>query len=366
MSNDSISQKVMRLHNELRFWWHDLCRIAVALYDPRDDMLSTFVSSSDGESPLVHYRARLADVPSLKALAEQRQSRVIVDLEALRSPPSAHTQRLLQAGFRSSYSVPMYSPNGQLTGFLFFDANRAGYFDPSLTRHLDIYAELLSALIQAEIAPVQTLSGAVFTAKRFTDLRDEETGAHLARVAHYARLIATNLADKHALDDEYIEFLYQFAPLHDIGKIAIPDRILLSPARLDAAQRRIMQTHVTRGLAIIDEMIGNFGLRNLDHVETLRDIVLRHHEQWDGGGYPDGLSGNDIPLAARIVSLADSFDALLSTRPYKPAWTHAKVKQHLRLQRGRKFDPDCVDALLQDETVLLAIREKYLDSATRH
>jgi len=357
--SNSISQKVLRLHQELSFWWQDLCRIAVALYDPLDEQLTTFVSNSSHDDPLTQYRMPLAEVPSLQELARKRSNRIIEDLHDLKQSTSHHTRCLIEAGFRSSYTVPMFSPNGQLIGFLFFDSNKPGYFDQALIHHLDIYAELLSALIQSEIAPAQTLSAAVFTAKRFTDLRDEETGAHLARVAHYARLIASKLAGRYGLNDEYIEFLYQFAPLHDIGKVAIPDQILLNSRRLDERERRIMQTHVVRGLEIVDEMIANFGLHSLDHVEILRDIVLYHHEQWDGNGYPQGLAADAIPLAARIVCVADCFDALLSQRPYKPAWEFAKVKAHLLQERGSKFAPDCVDALLSDEPEIESIRQRF-------
>lgn len=359
----SISHKVVRLHNELRFWWRDLCRIGVALYDPHNDQLSTFVSSDkqDGENPLEHYQVTLSQVPSLKELADLRRTRVVSDLGGYGDPANEHTRRLLKAGFRSSYTVPMYCSNGHFSGFLFFDAEQADYFTPELTHHLDVYAELLSALIQAEIAPTQVLSAAVYTAKRFTDWRDEETGAHLARVSHYSRLMGYALADSQQLEDEYIQFLFQFAPLHDIGKVAIPDSILLAPRKLSEEEFQIMQTHVGKGLNIVNELIDNFGLGQVYHLQLLRDIVLHHHERWDGKGYPNGLAGTDIPLAARIVAVADCFDALLTERPYKPAWGYQETCDYMREHAGSHFDPACVEALLARPADIDDVRQRFRD-----
>ena len=357
----SISQKVLRLHEELRFRWQDLCRIAIALYDASNGMLTTFVASDKKRDPLPHYRLPLAEVPSLVGLARQRRCRVIDELDDDLSGESLHRRQLIDIGLRSSYTVPLYGSGGDLSGFLFFDAERPEFFSQELTRHLDVYAELLSTLVQSEMAPVRLLNAAVFSAKRFAHWRNEETGAHLARVAHYARLIADHLTPAHALSDEYIEYLYQFAPLHDIGKVAIPDEILLQQGPLDARQNAIMRTHVGKGLNIVDEMVENFGLGQLPHIQMLRDIVLLHHERWDGGGYPNGLVGEEIPLAARIVGLADYFDALLSARPYKRAWSLERTKTHILEQRERHFDPQCVDALCAGLAQVPAIRDRYVD-----
>ena len=362
--NDQVSQKILKLHEELRFWWTDLCRIAIALYDPGADTLSTFVSSNDRDNPLTHYQAQLEDVPSLQKIAAEGQPRIIDNLRTLADSGSHHTQSLLAAGVLSSYTVPVYSSNQELTGFLFFNSDQTNYFNQELVHHLDIYAQLLIALLEAEISPIKVLSAAVYTAKRFTSWRDEETGEHLARVSHYSRLIANGLHEKKGLSDEYIEFLFQFAPMHDIGKITIPDKILLKPGPLDRQERDIMNTHVSKGVEIVDQLVESFSLHGVTHVEIMRNIVHYHHERWDGKGYLQGLSGEEIPLEARIVALADCFDALLSERPYKPAWSFEKTKGYLREQSGRHFDPACVDALLIDQAQIHSIRERFADKAT--
>lgn len=357
--NGSVSDKVLRIHGELRFWWKDLCRLAIALHDPNLDVLTTFVASGDASNHLTHYQMPLRDVPSLMNLVVTRRTRTIDDLAVLSSSTSEHSRRLLAAGYRSSYTVPMFSRGSEFLGFLFFDAKIVGYFTAELTHHLDVYAELIAALVQAELGPIRTLQGAVYTAQHFTSYRDEETGEHLARVAAYSRMLAAGLAGVHGLNDEYVEYLYQFAPLHDIGKVCVPDSILLKPGRLNSAEREVMQTHVTRGLAMIDTMISDFGLNGLEHVQMLRSIVLHHHEYWNGGGYPHGLAGEQIPLAARIVALADCFDALATERPYKPAWELDACFEYVLGQRGVQFDPDCVDMFLASEFAVHAIVERF-------
>jgi putative two-component system response regulator len=174
--------------------------------------------------------------------------------------------------------------------------------------------------------------------------RDPETGAHLLRMAGYARLTATNLG----LSGEEQEDIDNAAPLHDIGKIGIPDHILLKPGRLDDAEMQIMRTHPLIGAEILKD--GNSKL-----MRNAAIIALSHHEKFDGSGYPHGLKGEDIPLYGRIVAVADVFDALTSSRPYKAAWSIERATDWLRQNAGSHFDPACVEALLNDMRQVLAI-----------
>jgi response regulator RpfG family c-di-GMP phosphodiesterase len=178
--------------------------------------------------------------------------------------------------------------------------------------------------------------------------RDEETNTHMQRMARTARLIAGELG----LDAHYRELLLLAAPLHDIGKVGIPDRILLKPGKLDAIEWGIMKTHARIGYELLQD----------SSAEVMRlgaEIAHAHHEKWNGDGYPNGLAGEAIPLAGRIVAVADVFDALLNVRHYKPAWGLDDTLKLLRGERGSHFDPACVNALLRRLDEAMDIQKQY-------
>jgi HD-GYP domain-containing protein (c-di-GMP phosphodiesterase class II) len=179
-------------------------------------------------------------------------------------------------------------------------------------------------------------------------MRDPETGSHLDRMSRYSRLIAMKLADEYNLSDDFIEHLFMFSPLHDIGKIAIPDSVLLKPGKLNASERNIMKTHAHMGCEIIDDLLKNFDFENIEYIDMLRNIIEYHHENINGHGYPRGIKGDDIPIEARIVAVADVFDALTSARPYKDAWSNTKACALLKDLAGKTLDETCVNALLSN------------------
>jgi two-component system, response regulator RpfG len=180
-------------------------------------------------------------------------------------------------------------------------------------------------------------------------------------MSQYARLIAGALAAEERLSDEFVEFLYLFAPAHDIGKIAIPDTILLKKGRLQVQEFEVMKTHVTKGAEIVDGIVQELGLGALPHIDVLRNVVLFHHEAIDGTGYPEARSGSGIPVEARIVAVADVFDALTSERPYKPAWSQDAALRYLRERSGTKFDAGCVGAVLARLPEIEQIRRRFRD-----
>ncbi|HTI95030.1 MAG TPA: HD domain-containing phosphohydrolase [Rudaea sp.] len=174
---------------------------------------------------------------------------------------------------------------------------------------------------------------------RAIEFRDFGTGAHLVRMARFAGLIAEGLY----MPDDEVRMLELAAPLHDIGKIGVPDAILLKRGRLNDEEIVAMRKHPQIGYEILRDSQSRF-------VQIGATVALRHHERWDGSGYPDGMRGSEIPLVARIVALADVFDALISERPYKPAWSLEQATAYVREHSGTLFDPACVEALLRAPT----------------
>lgn len=184
--------------------------------------------------------------------------------------------------------------------------------------------------------------------------RDEETGNHMRRMAHISQLIAQELG----LDSRYCGMLLLAAPMHDIGKVGIPDRILLKPGKLDAVERGIMQTHARIGHDLLKD----------SHSELMcmgAEIALTHHEKYSGEGYPNGLSGEAIPLSGRIVATADVFDALVNARHYMKAWALGDALEFMRVERGRHFDPGCVTALLRRIDDVMDIQKKFAENDVR-
>lgn len=188
---------------------------------------------------------------------------------------------------------------------------------------------------------------------RLASVRDAETGNHMQRVASIAKLIARELGQT----AEYCELILQAAPMHDIGKIAIPDRILLKPGSLSVDEWETMKTHTTLGFELLKDSRSPL-------LRLGAEIAHSHHEKFDGTGYPRGLVGNQIPLAGRIVAVADEFDALLSVRPYKKAWSLTDALGLIRRKRGRHFDPACASVLLKCLDEVLAIRMRHADHAS--
>ncbi len=211
---------------------------------------------------------------------------------------------------------------------------------------------------------VRTQQVTVFSLAKLSESRDTETGEHLERMRGYAREVALQLRAMGSFPeidgDRFVDALYESSPLHDIGKVGIPDRILLKPGKLTREEYAIMKSHT---------LIGGDTLRSADieagqesFLAMGRDIAYFHHEWWDGTGYPMGLKGSQIPLAARIVAVGDVYDALTSKRPYKNAFTHEESRETILQGRGTHFDPVVVDAFLACEERIIRVREQFRDT----
>lgn len=198
-------------------------------------------------------------------------------------------------------------------------------------------------LVETRLRIVQCLGVAA-------EYKDDETGQHVLRMSHYSRVLALAAG----LGERLAEDILNASPMHDVGKIGIPDAILRKPGKLDAEEWKVMASHVEIGGRIIGEH--ETGL-----LAMARRIALSHHEKWDGSGYPRGLSGEDIPIEARIVAVADVFDALTSERPYKHAWPVDEAVELLQRERGRHFDPVLIDLFIEHLPEILEIRGRWTD-----
>jgi len=355
-----LNEKLAALHGRLQTRHPFIHRIAVALYDPATRRLRTFVHSSGGQAPLAFYESSLEEAPELQRLLQSGRTRVIQDLCIYDRGTHAHTVALRREGYRASYTLP-YFWNDRFEAFVFFNARIPGCLTPEVLEDLDVLGHLAGALALGELVPLRTLLAALRTATHMVHLRDPETGGHLERMAHFARLIARDLArnGKQPFDDDVIERIFVFAPLHDIGKIGVPDEILMKDSALTTGEFEIMKRHARQGRAIVDAILANFGLEDLDNVDLLRHIAESHHEMLDGSGYPQGIHDKQVPIAARIIAVADVFDALTSHRPYKEPWANTEAFDYLRRQAQWKLDRDCVDALLRNGEDVARIQAEF-------
>jgi len=214
-----------------------------------------------------------------------------------------------------------------------------------------------------EILSVQDIT--ILTLASLAETRDIDTGRHLKRTQHYIKILASALKNHpkfmNYLSEDEIETLFRSAPLHDIGKVGIADKILLKPSMLSDTEFEIMKTHTTMGKEAIERAEEEAGFK-ANFLETAKEIAYCHHENYDGSGYPLGLSGDGIPISARLMALSDVYDALTSRRAYKEAMPHKEALSIIKEERGFKFDPDIVDAFLMCDSDFFEISQRFADS----
>ena len=237
-----------------------------------------------------------------------------------------------------------------LTGMILYLASRR--YRDTLEQANSELAREVSKQVSSGLAKRNAL---IFGLAKLADYRDTDTGAHLERIGLYARVLADAMRPNHTeIDAKWIDRIVLASSLHDIGKVGIPDSILLKPGRLTPEERSVMEKHTLIGADTLLAIRAKLGAD--DFIDMGVEIALQHHEKWDGTGYPFGLRDTEISLAARIVALADFYDAVTSKRVYKEAMSHEETSKLIREQRGKHFDPEVADAFVANEREFNTIR----------
>jgi HD-GYP domain-containing protein (c-di-GMP phosphodiesterase class II) len=342
-----LQERLSRAHEMFNRQCPGLDRVGVAWFDGALRQVKTFIASPAGNNPLTNCQMPLQEVESLAATAVSGQVRIVNDLELFARGAGEYTQKIWDLGMRASYTQPIFEYQ-ELRGFIFLNSRQKDYFQDKILGQVSLFAHLLVKMLLNYQATLRTLVASLRITGKMMHYKDPETGNHLERMAHFSQLIAQEMVAQGQidLDDEDVDHIFRFAPLHDIGKVGIPDDILLKPGRLDSQEWGVMKTHSGIGRLIVDQLIDEFGFSTLPDIEVLRHITELHHEKINGSGYPHGLSGEAVPLAARIISVSDIFDALTSDRPYKDAWSNQEAFAELDAMVQRNLlASDCVGAL---------------------
>lgn len=306
---------------------------------------------------------------SLKELIRTGEPRIINDLEKYceNKPVTLYNKVLLEAGIRASITLPL-KVSGEPVGVIFFSSVSKNAYKPEHLNLLHTLANSIAISLNQNIYVNDIIYSSILALAKLSEARDEDTGEHLNRMSVYSRLIAELLYNNNVYTDEinldYIERIERYSPLHDIGKVGIRDNILLKPGKLTPEEFDEMKHHTIYGAEVLRQAEKNMhdDRKSLFHMGV--EISEGHHEKWDGSGYPHGRKGNDIPLCARIVAVADVFDALTSKRPYKQAFSFDTAMEIISEGRGSHFDPVIADIFLTNREKVMKIYYQFLPDIT--
>jgi len=341
--------------------YQGLSRLSVILI--KDDQASNYfvrdrlVTDSNDEL----FTKKVNQDGGIPKMIKSGAERVVNDLSNLTLNP--RTLFLLNNGHRSSFSYPLIF-KGDAIAMVFFNASELSFFSKrSVQQDMLFLSTIIHSLMVRQFEKKQFISISLAIALDMGHAKDPETKAHLHRMERYSSKLAYLLSKEKGVTNEFIRRIESYAAFHDIGKYKIPDDILFSRAIFTPEERKIMNQHCMHGVDIIDDVLGHFPAK-VRHVEEycfLKNIILHHHEHYNGNGYPMGLKGEGIPLEARIVMVADVFDALLSKRLYKQAWSIDDVITYMKDNSGIMFDPDCIHSLISNLPEFIEIYEAYAD-----
>lgn len=297
-------------------------------------------------------------VEALKRLDEETDLRFLVtDLLMPEMDGFELIERVRRRGLRYVYVIAMTSMEDRKSLIRALSAGADDY----LTK--PIFPDELRLRLQSgmRVLRLEGQEELILSMAELSEFRSEETGYHLKRVSHYTRILARDVAvhyPEYELTPSGADEIGLVSPLHDIGKVAIPDRILHKPGRLTPEEWETMKNHAAIGGNLLRKIHAKTGSPYLWYAY---EIAMHHHERWDGGGYPEGLRGEDIPMPARIMAVADVYDALTSERCYKAAFSHEKARSILEEGAGSHFDPKLIEAFHRREVAWLEVKNRFRD-----
>ncbi len=337
-------------------------RIAVAVMTEDGKRIRALRAKSDLPILLGHgYQSSLSET-SLSQVIASNEYRIINDLEAYLEahPNSESTKLIIDEGMRSSITIPL-AVDSKVVGVLFFSSTEKDVYDIQHIHFLSSIANALTYAFEKSFVHDELVLAAIKGFAAIVESKDHVTGNHIDRMSYYSKYLAELLyAEKKyeaIVDESFIEQVFKFSALHDIGKVGIDDQILNKPGKLTEAEFSVMQQHTLVGYQILKDMSDTAYFNRVAYFKTAMEITHYHHEKYDGSGYPEGLVGNEIPLSARIVAIADVFDALTSERPYKSAYSFEEALELIKAGSGQHFDPEIVAILLNKESQFKALYE---------
>ncbi len=329
--------------------------IGIALISEDRKYLKATYGVSDGTIMGLPEKIRgetwLINETSLGTLIQTGEARIINDLMEYceGKPQKSYNKLIMEAGIRSSITLPL-KVSGVPVGVIFFSSSSTYVYTVEHLNFLRTLANSIAISLNQSIFVSDIVYSSILALAKLAEARDENTGEHLDRMAVYARLIAELLYENNLFPDEidleYVDSIERFSPLHDIGKVGVRDKVLKKPAKLSPEEFEEMKRHTTYGAEVLKSAERNMLKHGRNLFSMGAEIAEGHHEKWDGTGYPYGKKEYEIPLCARIVTLADVFDALTSKRPYKEAFSYEESVRIIRKGRGTHFDPVIADVFL--------------------
>lgn len=348
--------------------------IGIALLNSEKNSNEVYIKGSYGVGRNQKMKAAMTDIlgyevsllkTSLGNIVETGQPRIINDLEehVEGKPIKGYNKILLRSGIKSSITLPLMI-NESCIGFIFFSSDRKNVYKENHISFLRVLSNSIAIAFQQNIYIEDLLYSTLLALTKISEEKDKDTGEHLIRMSEYstklARLMSKDKRFKGQIDSKFIVDIEKFSPMHDIGKVGVPDNILLKPGKLNENEFNVMKNHTLNGARVLREAENNIVKSGNSVFKMGIEIAESHHEKWDGTGYPKGLKEYEIPLSGRIVALADVLDALLSKRSYKDAFSFEKATEIILDSKGTHFDPDIVDIFIDNIDEFQLIYKKSL------